>query len=170
MSFRGVASESNLSPGQCCAKVRGWASHMSPAAVWSPPPGPSGRTPLLLHLEHRECPLGAPHKLLTPLLGPSGRAPLLLHLEHRKCLSAGPHKLLATGQRFFSNAFVCLESEPPRGATEGPSPPLCPQALLPVPSSTQSPETDPMKTVSVLPSMKLNRVHSPSATLISKDS
>ena len=82
--------------------------------------------------------------------------------EHRKYLSGGPHKRLATGQWFFSNAFVCLHSEPPRRVVRGSLRPLGPAARA---------LFHPMKTASVLPSLKLNRVHSPSsAPFISKDS
>lgn len=52
-------------------------------------------------------------------------------------------------------------SEPPRGATGGSLRPR--GSSVPVPSSTQSPESKPMKTASVLLSTELNRVHSPSS-------
>ena len=65
---------------------------------------------------------------------------------------------------------ACTQSHPEE-PQEGPSPLCSHEALLPAPSSTQSPESDPMKKLSVLPSTRLNRVHSPScAPSISKDS
>lgn len=66
--------------------------------------------------------------------------------------------------------YVWTQSHPGQ-PQEGPSPPCTHEPLLPGPSSTQSTASEPMKTASVLSSMKLNGVHSPSsAPFISKDS
>lgn len=89
-----------------------------------------------------------------------------LSWEHRKCHSVSfllLHRPLATGQWFFSMLLCVWTWSHPEKPQEGPSLPGAHETLLPVPSSTQSTESDPMKTASVLSSVKLNRVHSPSS-------
>lgn len=104
--------------------------------------------------------VGAPALLLGGLCPPARQSTEnVFHGDH-----IGP------GSRAVVPQQCCrgLDSEPPRGARQG----RCThEALPPVPSPTRSTDSKPIKTASVLPSMKLNGAHSPSsAPFISKES
>ena len=92
--------------------------------------------------------------------------------EHRECLSGGDHiSFSQQGSDSLAKLLYVWTQSHPEEPREGASPLCAHEALLPGCSSAQSTESKPMKTVSVLPSTKLNRVHSTSsAPFISKHS
>lgn len=105
------------------------------------------------------CPLG--EKSTAPL--PHGSTENVFQGDHISFSQQGSDSLAML-------LYAWTQSHPEE-PWEGASPLCAHETLLPVRSSAQSIESKPMKTVSVLPSTKLNRVHSTSsAPFISKHS